>query len=136
MWSITHPMRSKTIAAAVLGAALALGNASPASATGTLDDWWLCVETCGDEDAACVDACTEKYNESHVADPIRTFKLKTAPEKSGPTPFRNSFELVARCPAGSVLTPFDMPIYDESGLFVVDLETVWVCVPADLEPAG
>ena len=29
-----------------------------------------------------------------------------------------------------------MPIYDADGLFVVGYETVWVCIPDDLEPAG
>ena len=44
--------------------------------------------------------------------------------------------LAARCPAGSVATPFEMPVYDEEGLFVVCYETVSVCIPEDLEPAG
>ncbi|MGH8606421.1 MAG: hypothetical protein ACREX9_03070 [Gammaproteobacteria bacterium] len=42
-----------------------------------------------------------------------------------------------RCPLGTFLSPFDMPIYDdEEGLFVVGYETVWFCLPEDLEPAG
>jgi hypothetical protein len=35
-----------------------------------------------------------------------------------------------------VATPFEMPVYDEEGLFVVCYETVSVCIPVDLEPAG
>lgn len=41
---------------------------------------------------------------------------------------------MAFCPAGHHLSPFDMPIYD--GLWVVGHETVWFCIPDDLEPAG
>lgn len=40
------------------------------------------------------------------------------------------------CPPGYHLSPFEMPIYDEAGLFVVGYETVWFCIPDDLEPAG
>lgn len=40
------------------------------------------------------------------------------------------------CPEGSTPSPFDMPIYDEEGLFVVGYETVWFCIPDDFEPQG
>jgi hypothetical protein len=40
------------------------------------------------------------------------------------------------CPAGYHLSPFEMPIYDDDGLFVIGYETVWLCIPDDLEPAG
>lgn len=40
------------------------------------------------------------------------------------------------CPEGSSPVAFDMPIYDDDGLFVVGYETVWFCIPDDLEPAG
>ncbi|MGQ0678657.1 MAG: hypothetical protein ACT4OM_03200 [Actinomycetota bacterium] len=43
---------------------------------------------------------------------------------------------LADCPAGSTLMPFDKPIYDNKGLFVIGYETVWFCIPDDLEPAG
>ena len=43
--------------------------------------------------------------------------------------------LVTPCPAGSVVTPFEMPVYDKAGLFVVCYKTVSVCIPEDLEPA-
>ena len=42
----------------------------------------------------------------------------------------------ASCPEGSYLSPFEMPIYDADGRFVVGYETVWYCIPDDLEPAG
>lgn len=126
----------KAPAGAILGAALLLGLGSPAFATGTLDDWWLCVEKCDDEDPVCVDACTDEYNASHVADPIRSLKLKTKPPTSGRTAHSAVSLFGARCPVGSALSPFDMPIYDDDGLFVVGFETIWVCLPANLEPAG
>jgi hypothetical protein len=50
-------------------------------------------------------------------------------------PPRNPGGLV-NCPAGYHLSPFDMPVYDDAGLFVVGYETVWFCIPDDLEPAG
>lgn len=40
------------------------------------------------------------------------------------------------CPEGTHLSPFDQPIYDEAGLFVVGYETVWYCLPDNREPAG
>ena len=41
------------------------------------------------------------------------------------------------CGDDEVLTPFQMPIYDdEEGWFVVGWETVWYCIDEDLEPAG
>ena len=50
-------------------------------------------------------------------------------------PSRN-LDGLANCPAGYHLSPFEMPVYDENGLFVVGYETVWFCIPDDLEPAG
>ncbi len=43
---------------------------------------------------------------------------------------------LADCAEGHHLSPFEMPIYDDDGLFVIGHETVWVCIPDDLEPAG
>jgi hypothetical protein len=40
------------------------------------------------------------------------------------------------CPEGYHLSPFEMPIYDADGRFVVGYETVRFCIPDDLEPAG
>jgi hypothetical protein len=135
MW--TKPRHgTKTLASALVAAALLIGGAERAFAAGTLDDWWLCVEKCDDEDARCVDACTDEYNRSHAADPIRTLKLKTKAGDDARSAFPAATSFAPRCPAGTVLTPFDMPIYDEQGLFAIGFETVWVCLPADLEPAG
>lgn len=55
-----------------------------------------------------------------------------APDPSG----RPSQVLGARCPEGTFLSPFEKPIYDDDGLFVVGYETVWYCLRDDLEPAG
>jgi hypothetical protein len=44
--------------------------------------------------------------------------------------------LVAKCPAGTVRVMFDVPVYDEDGLFVVGYDRRPFCVPVDLEPAG
>jgi hypothetical protein len=40
------------------------------------------------------------------------------------------------CPEGTVLIMWDMPIYDEDGLFVIGYEPTPFCVDEDLEPAG
>ncbi|MPY91857.1 MAG: hypothetical protein GEV08_01995 [Acidimicrobiia bacterium] len=44
--------------------------------------------------------------------------------------------LGARCPEGTFLSPFEEPVYDDDGLFVVGYETTWYCLPEDLEPSG
>jgi len=44
--------------------------------------------------------------------------------------------IAAPCASGSSLVPFDMPIYDDKGLFVVDHKKVWFCIPDNLRPAG
>ena len=69
---------------------------------------------------------------------LKTRTTKTAQIKLGDTRDQRTInEFVFNpCPAGSVLTPFEMPVYDGNGLFVVDYETVWFCIPEDLEPAG
>lgn len=43
---------------------------------------------------------------------------------------------VTPCPEGTEEVWWDMPIYDEQGLFVIDHVPARVCVPEDLEPAG
>lgn len=48
----------------------------------------------------------------------------------------SSQRLVARCPEGTVLTPWDQPIYDENGLFVIGSKKVFYCLPEDLQPQG
>jgi hypothetical protein len=40
------------------------------------------------------------------------------------------------CPKGQVHSSWQKPIYDANGLFVVGWETVYTCIPADLEPQG
>jgi hypothetical protein len=40
------------------------------------------------------------------------------------------------CPEGTVLVMWDMPIYDDEGLFVIGYEPTPFCVDEDLEPAG
>ncbi len=65
-------------------------------------------------------------------DPAPPLKLRQrTDDDKGPSPVFGN-----RCPSGTFLSPFDMPIYDEAGLFVVDYKTVWFCLPEDLEPAG
>lgn len=39
--------------------------------------------------------------------------------------------IVNPCPEGTVLTPYEMPVYDEQGIFVVGYETVWYCIQED-----
>lgn len=56
-----------------------------------------------------------------------------APRGGGPTGPIDSF---INCPPGYHPSPFEMPVYDDDGLFVIGYETVWFCIPDDLEPAG
>ena len=117
---------------------------SSAGTAGEYDDWWICADTCGEEDAACVDACTDDFNSTHdtgqcaktlgyhlVEQKPVPLKLQVAKTKRRPA-IKDIF--AGRCPAGTVPSQFDMPIYD--GLFVVDFEKVWFCLDEDLEPAG
>jgi hypothetical protein len=66
-------------------------------------------------------------DDSSAAEPGQVLVAK--PVSKGPGPV-----VGARCPEGTFLSPFEEPIYD--GLFVVGHETVWYCLPDDLEPAG
>ncbi|MEZ5584851.1 MAG: hypothetical protein R3F37_20655 [Candidatus Competibacteraceae bacterium] len=133
---------------------------NPAQAASDYDDWWLCANQCAEEDAECIDACTADFNETHnnpypadlciqvLADTgfltsktglekdSRVKGLKIRPDAKGWPSCNNEPGLVARCPAGSVATPFEIQVYDEAGLFVVCYETVSVCIPEDMEPAG
>ncbi|MDN3638616.1 hypothetical protein QWY82_07345 [Simiduia curdlanivorans] len=43
---------------------------------------------------------------------------------------------LAPCPAGSVEIWWDMPVYDEQGLFVVGHTATRTCIPESLDPAG
>lgn len=29
------------------------------------EDWYLCADTCAEDDAACIDKCTDDYNDTH-----------------------------------------------------------------------
>lgn len=40
------------------------------------------------------------------------------------------------CPEGTILIMFDMPIYDDEGLFVVGHEPTPMCIDEDTQPAG
>ena len=44
--------------------------------------------------------------------------------------------IVLPCPAGTVESWFDVPVYDANGLFVVDYVSTRFCIPENLEPAG
>ena len=86
--------------------------------------------------------CIINYEVEHVDFCIR---LKEKPAKNdtnvavlaAPTTKGPAKDLPAFfCPGGTVATPFEEPIYDENELFVEGYETVWYCLPADLEPEG
>lgn len=131
-----HRRRASDILVAAI-AALLLWPGAQAQAADDPDyeDWWLCANECGPDDADCVDKCTDDYNSSHqVNTSARVLKLRLPTAR--PALRRAKLELVSRCPDGTHLSPFDMPIYDAKGLFVVGHETVWMCIPDDLEPAG
>lgn len=50
-------------------------------------------------------------------------------------PASNDYDL-APCPAGTVEIWWDMPVYDEQGLFVVGHTPTRTCIPEGLDPAG
>ena len=86
--------------------------------------------------------CILNYEVEHVDFCIR---LKEKPTKSqadtqsfsaAPTRDLDNGGPDFLCPGGTVATPFEQPIYDENDLFVVGYETVWFCIPVDVEPAG
>ncbi|HEX7276731.1 MAG TPA: hypothetical protein VF244_05095 [Acidimicrobiales bacterium] len=60
---------------------------------------------------------------------VRAGTSRTPTPVSGPTGFIS-------CAAGYHPSPFEMPIYDADGRFVIGHKTVWFCIPDDLEPAG
>lgn len=160
MWSTYRG--TQKVKVCTLGIIVALFTTSIViAATGDdYDDWWLCANECGPDDADCIDGCTDEFNKSHStpypadlciqvltdtgfltakaglekASRLKGVKIKRD-AKGGPS-CDSEPGLAARCPAGSVATPFEMPVYDEAGLFVVCYETVSVCIPEDLEPAG
>jgi len=112
---------------------------------GFYDDWWICVEKCCETCADCVDSCTDDFNSSQSLEPKEppSFKLTRTPRgreserKSGLVKLQVIGDYKIACPPGTVPTAFPMPIYDEeTGLWVVDYETVWFCIDEDLEPEG
>ena len=149
-------MKMKTC---MLGFIVALFTVSPVFAAADYDDWWLCANECAPDDAACVDKCTDEYNETHStpypadlciqiltdtgfltaktglerASHLKGLKLKRDAE--GGSLCDSKPGIVTPCPTGSVATPFEMPVYDKAGLFVVCYKTVSFCIPEDLEPA-
>ncbi len=65
-------------------------------------------------------------------------KLASAEDSDGASLLRGFSRIddfVNPCPEDTVLTPYEMPIYDNKGIFVVGYETVWYCIPENLEPA-
>ena len=160
MNSRTSGRLSTKVKACMLGFIVALFTVSPVLAAADYDDWWLCANECAPDDAACVDKCTDDYNETHStpypadlciqvltdtgfltaktglerASHLKGLKLKRN-AKGGPY-CDSKPGIVTPCPAGSVATPFEMPVYDNAGLFVTCYKTVSVCIPEDLEPAN
>lgn len=114
---------------------LALLFTGSSAMAGYYDDWWKCVEKCGAEDAGCVDSCTDDFNSSHST-PSRRDPARFQLQRNTGTRLVPQF-FAARCPEGTELSPFPMPIYDdETGLFVIGFKTVWYCLSTELEPAG
>jgi hypothetical protein len=63
-------------------------------------------------------------------------KYIKAPSTAGFNPVLSD-TIVLACPAGTVESWFDVPVYDEAtGLFVVDYVTTRFCIPENLPPAG
>lgn len=50
-------------------------------------------------------------------------------------PYLGDFEITP-CPRGTEEIWWDMPVYDEQGLFVVGYQPTRTCIPEDLEPEG
>jgi len=134
---MSNPMRSALfLFVLLLGPLVGACATSGTAQSDHYNDWWICVGDCGEEDADCVDSCTDDFNETH-ASPGRDsppFTLRRRSGGGGPPTIPPV--LGARCPPGTVLSAFPMPIYDDDGLFVIGYETVWYCLPEDLEPAG
>jgi len=109
---------------------------------GFYDDWWSCVEKCCETCADCVDSCTDDFNSSHSPEheDLSSFKLVRTPRgresdlKSGLVKLQVIGDYKIVCPAGTFPSAFPMPIYDETGLWVVGYYTVWYCIDEDLEP--
>ena len=53
------------VKACMLGFIVVLFSACTVFAAADYDDWWLCANECAPDDAACVDKCTDEYNQTH-----------------------------------------------------------------------
>ena len=73
-------------------------------------------------------------NSKSCADGISGLKLRQRPEPGGVP--QGPDDIGSKCPEGTFLSPFEMPIYDSDGKFVIGYETVYYCLPIGLEPAG
>jgi hypothetical protein len=104
------------------------------------EDWWICANECDVDDSACVDKCTDEFNDTHAAAGSKVELIPLGLVGSACGSDRAEAETGdvygVTCPSGSQLSPFAMPIYDDDGLFVVGYETVWFCLDDDLQPAG
>jgi hypothetical protein len=132
--------KSISLLAAVLFLSIGALLSSPSQA-GHYDDWYECADNCSASDADCVDACTDDFNSNSGGDPVAVsfpmLKLRVkGPIDDKPTHRPSNRRWAQRCPLGSSLSPFDMPIYGEDGFFVVGFKTVWMCLPEDVVPAG
>ena len=110
---------------------------APPAADDPYADWWLCANACPDEDAGCVDACTDDFNRDarhEVQTEMIAMELTGASCRTRTGERSDAYAV--RCPDGYELQPFDMPIYDEEGLFVIGHETVWFCIDPTAPPAG
>jgi hypothetical protein len=90
-----------------------------------VDPWTqFCLDTAEAKDfVACVGERVEDDGGSTA-----TIAVKTRDDRNGDNGWL--------CPAGTIATAFQMPIYDDDGLFVIGYETVWYCIDADTRPAG
>lgn len=120
----------------LLGPLAGACRSTQAAQSGYWDDWRLCADNCAEDDADCIDACTDDFNDTHDSPGRDTppFKLRRRTGGGGPPGIPPV--IISSCPPGTHLSPFPMPIYDPEGLFVIGFETVWYCLPDDLEPAG
>ena len=150
----------KSMASLAISGVFMVFVSSAALADGHYDDWWLCANQCGEEDAGCVDACTDDFNETDSAPYpaglclsvlsetglFQSFSRDEGPRAPGLKMARGTTvrkacketpnKLKIKCAKGTVSVLYDMPVYDEDGLFVVCYKKVPFCIPKNLEPEG
>lgn len=90
-------------------------------------DEWDCILNYETEHVDFCIRLKEKPKSDSASTAVFVAPTVQGPGKDAPNTF---------CPGGTVATPFEQPIYDDEGLFVVGYETVWYCLPVDLEPEG